>query len=64
MTMARGFQLLRSGMPGVEVVAADSAHAFGRHTHDEFGVGFRRDDPVLDLPLGHLVFFSVRRRVS
>jgi len=36
---SRGFQLLRSGMPGVEVVAADSAHAFGRHTHDEFGIG-------------------------
>ncbi|MGM9481272.1 AraC family transcriptional regulator [Roseateles sp. NT4] len=39
MTSARGFQLLRSGMAGVEVVVADSAHAFGRHTHDEFGIG-------------------------
>ena len=26
-------------MPGVEVVAADSALAFGRHTHDTFGIG-------------------------
>jgi len=39
MRTARGFQLLRSGMAGVEVIAADSAHAFGRHTHDEFGIG-------------------------
>ena len=39
MTSARGFQLLRSGMAGIEVVAADSAHAFGRHTHDQFGIG-------------------------
>ena len=39
MTTARGFQLLRSGMAGVQVVAADSALAFGRHTHDEFGIG-------------------------
>lgn len=39
MTSARGFQLLHSGMAGVEVVVADSAHAFGRHTHDEFGIG-------------------------
>lgn len=39
MTPTRGFQLLRSGMAGVEVVAADSAHAFGRHTHDEYGIG-------------------------
>ncbi|MDR7268443.1 AraC-like DNA-binding protein [Pelomonas saccharophila] len=39
MTSARGFQLLCSAMPGVEVVAADSAHAFGRHTHDQFGIG-------------------------
>lgn len=39
MRQARGFQLLHSGMPGVEVVVADSAHAFGRHTHDQFGIG-------------------------
>lgn len=36
---SRGFQLLHSGMAGVQAVAADSAHAFGRHTHDEFGIG-------------------------
>lgn len=40
MPATSGFQLLRSGMAGVEVVAADSAHAFGRHMHDEFGIGF------------------------
>lgn len=39
MTSTRGFQLLRSGMAGVEAVVADSAHAFGRHTHDQFGIG-------------------------
>lgn len=39
MTSTRGFQRLRSGMTGVDVVAADSAHTFGRHTHDEFGIG-------------------------
>lgn len=39
MNSVRGFQLLRSGMAGIEVVAADSAHAFGRHTHDQFGIG-------------------------
>lgn len=26
-------------MKGVEAVAADSAHAFGRHTHDQYGMG-------------------------
>jgi AraC-like DNA-binding protein len=39
MASARGFQLLRSGMAGVELVAADSAHSFGRHTHDQYGIG-------------------------
>jgi AraC-like DNA-binding protein len=34
-----GFQLLPSGMAGVDAVAADSAHAFGRHTHEQFGIG-------------------------
>lgn len=34
-----GFQLLPSGLPGVEAVAADSTHAFGRHTHEQFGIG-------------------------
>ncbi|MEO6279219.1 AraC family transcriptional regulator [Roseateles sp.] len=36
---ARGFNLLPSRVDGVEVVLADSAQAFGRHTHDEFGIG-------------------------
>lgn len=39
MTPTRGFQLLRSGIAGVDLVAADSAHSFGRHTHDTFGIG-------------------------
>ncbi|AJC19624.1 helix-turn-helix domain-containing protein [Pandoraea pulmonicola] len=26
-------------MPGVEAVAADSAHTFPRHTHEQFGIG-------------------------
>lgn len=29
----------RCGMKGVEAVAADTAHAFGRHTHDQYGMG-------------------------
>jgi AraC-like DNA-binding protein len=36
---ARGFKLIPSHVAGVEVVAADSALSFGRHTHDEFGIG-------------------------
>jgi AraC-like DNA-binding protein len=36
---ARGFKLIPSHVDGVEVVLADSALAFGRHTHDEFGIG-------------------------
>jgi len=36
---ARGFQLIPSHVDGVEVVVADSALAFGRHTHDDFGIG-------------------------
>ena len=34
------------------------------HVGHEFGVGFRRNDPVLDLSIRHPVFFSVRRTVS
>lgn len=36
---APGFKLIPSHVDGVEVVLADSALAFGRHTHDEFGIG-------------------------
>lgn len=36
---ARGFTLVPSHVDGVEVVVADSALAFGRHTHDQFGIG-------------------------
>lgn len=38
--MARGqFQTLRSAMPGVEAVVAQSQHSFPRHTHEQFGIG-------------------------
>lgn len=33
------FQIIRCGMTGVEAVIADSTHKFGRHTHDQFGIG-------------------------
>jgi AraC-like DNA-binding protein len=39
MTTARGFSLLPAHVDGIEIVVADSAHAFGRHTHDQFGIG-------------------------
>lgn len=37
---ARSFTLLPISIVGVEAVVADSAQAFGRHTHDQFGIGF------------------------
>ncbi|NZA25670.1 AraC family transcriptional regulator [Luteimonas sp. SJ-92] len=38
--MARGrFTIIRSHAAGVLPVMAESAHAFSRHTHDQFGVG-------------------------
>lgn len=38
--MSKGqFKIIRSGMNGVEAVSADTSHAFGRHTHDQFGIG-------------------------
>jgi len=38
--MARGqFRMPRTGLAGVEAVAAASGHAFCRHTHDRFGIG-------------------------
>jgi len=33
------FKLVRCRMIGVSAVTADSAHTFGRHTHDQFGIG-------------------------
>ena len=33
------FRMRLCAMPGVEAVEADSAHSFGRHTHDQFGIG-------------------------
>lgn len=35
----RAFQRLHVGAPGFEAVIADSAHAFGRHMHEDFGIG-------------------------
>ena len=38
--MADGrFQIFRTGIDGIEAVAADSRHAFARHSHDTFGIG-------------------------
>ena len=38
--MTKGlFSIARCGMQGVEAVAADTAHAFGRHMHDQYGIG-------------------------
>ncbi len=38
--MAQGlFSVARCGMPGVAAVVADTAHTFGRHMHDQFGMG-------------------------
>lgn len=39
MSSRRGFQLLPSGLAGIEAVVADSSHAFGRHIHAQFGIG-------------------------
>jgi len=33
------FKVIRCRMHGVEAVSADTSHAFGRHTHDQFGIG-------------------------
>lgn len=38
--MARGrFRVVPCGMAGVLAVEAESAHAFPRHSHEQFGVG-------------------------
>jgi AraC-like DNA-binding protein len=33
------FRMRLCALAGVEAVEADSAHSFGRHTHDQFGIG-------------------------
>ncbi|CAN7247892.1 AraC family ligand binding domain-containing protein [Pararhizobium sp. LjRoot238] len=33
------FRIKRCAIEGVEAVEADTAHSFGRHTHDQFGIG-------------------------
>lgn len=33
------FQVTRCGMKGIEAATADTAHSFGRHTHDQYGIG-------------------------
>jgi len=38
--MARGdFRRVPCALTGAEAIEADSRHAFGRHTHDQFGIG-------------------------
>lgn len=34
-----GFRLLHCSLDGADAVVADSTQAFGRHTHDQFGIG-------------------------
>ncbi|MGV8938895.1 MAG: AraC family transcriptional regulator [Allorhizobium sp.] len=36
---ASGFCVVDTGQPGLRAVLADTAHAFPRHSHDEFGIG-------------------------
>ena len=33
------FRMRKCAIEGVEAVEADTAHSFGRHTHDQFGIG-------------------------
>lgn len=33
------FRMRQCAIEGVEAVEADTAHSFGRHTHDQFGIG-------------------------
>jgi len=33
------FRIKRCAIGGVEAVEADTAHSFGRHMHDQFGIG-------------------------
>lgn len=33
------FRMRRCAIEGVEAVEADTTHSFGRHTHDQFGIG-------------------------
>jgi AraC-like DNA-binding protein len=33
------FRISRCRLSGVDAIWADTAHAFGRHTHDQFGIG-------------------------
>ncbi len=35
----RRFRMLRCPIDGINAVAADTQHAFPRHTHDQFGIG-------------------------
>lgn len=38
--MAKGsFKIAPSKIDGITAIAADSSHIFGRHTHDQFGIG-------------------------
>ena len=50
------------GIPRIVGPGVDVQHFL--HARGELGVGLGRDDPILDLPVRHPVFFSVRRTVS
>lgn len=39
MAAQTGFRVVDTGQPGLRAVLADTAHAFPRHSHDEFGIG-------------------------
>ena len=39
MRQRHAFKLLPNRMAGVDAISADSAVGFGRHTHDQFGIG-------------------------
>jgi hypothetical protein len=33
------FRMLKSAIPGVEAVVAETSHSFAKHTHEQFGIG-------------------------
>lgn len=39
MAAQTGFRVVETFQPGLRAVLADTAHAFPRHSHDEFGIG-------------------------
>lgn len=39
MSRAPNVRLMACAFPGVQTMSADTAHAFGRHAHDHYGIG-------------------------